>query len=243
MNKQVRSGLIFAVALVAVIFAISKFAGETSPWAQGGGALGLGADIELISPNDAGAGVPLERKLAVLEELGFTFTDAERSLVADYGVEDGGYADLLASLGLGNYDYDAWEWSPTSDQVFALDTEVYDVGNMYPLFFQGLLTISGLPITGVAQDDSRADWEEGTGILTVSLDYDGRPYSFDVVFNYDWLDCNVLKEVNAILAREGVEQRFYACWNNFQGMTIFYRDADWARQFEKKTGCRLFTEA
>lgn len=239
MSRQVKGYLIFIVILLAGIFLIFKLTGADF---TGSGAWDGGGGEEIFLFNNAGAELSWEKKQKVLAELGFSFSEEELELLGDYGRECG-YADLLGLIGMGNYDYETWKWSPSSSQVYALDTEVFDVAEMYPDFFRGLLSISNgeLPITNVTQDDSGVDQEQGTGTVRVSLEYDGRPYSFNMTAMSDWLDCNVLKEVNDILKAEGVEKRFYATWNNMQGMTIFYCDRDWARQFERKTGCRLFT--
>ena len=151
--------------------------------------------------------------------------------------------NFLASAGMGEFDYETGEWTSLSDQVYALDTEVFDESTMYPLFFQGLLSISGgeVPITDVIQDDSQVNWEEGTGLRRVTLNYDGKPYIIDTEAMMDWLDCSILKSVNDILAKEGASKRYYAMWNSFQGMTILFFSPEEARSFEGATGCHLST--
>lgn len=50
---------------------------------------------------------------------------------------------LLTSIGGGSYDYDNHTWTPTSSQVYSFDIEVFDIGQMYTMFMQGISAISG----------------------------------------------------------------------------------------------------
>ncbi len=239
MRKAVGFFLCFSLCMAGII----AIKGDSISWGNlNGGMMENPGGMEELIPGQAGAGMPLEAKISVLEELDFRFSETEREAMEEW--PEAGYSDLLALVGLGEYDFDTLEWSPVSDQVYALDTEVFNIDRMYPDFFQGLLSISGgeLPITNVTQDDSEVDWEKGTGSFRVTLCYDEREYSFTAKAMFDWLDVGILEQVNGMLKKEGVEKRFYAAWNNFQGITVFYRDKDWVRLFEGKTGCRLYTK-
>ena len=72
---------------------------------------------------------------------------------------------LLTSIGGGSYDYDNHTWTPTSSQVYSFDIEVFDIGQMYTMFMQGISAISGgeFKITHVMEDTSNVDFAEGTG--------------------------------------------------------------------------------
>lgn len=231
---------LFLAGLLLCVAGIVAVSGETVTWSipsdsfRGGG--------EDLFSNQTGAKLSLERKLATLEELDFQFTEEERKAMEEW--PDAGYGDLLAMVGWGEFDNETWEWSPTSDQVYALDTEVFNIDRMYLDFFQGLLSISNgeLPITDIIQDDSQVDWEEGTGTFQVTLNYNEKPYTFTADALHDWLDVGILEQVNRMLEKEGVEKRFYAAWNDYQGITVFYRDKAWARRFESATGCKLYTK-
>lgn len=234
---------LFLAGLLLCIAGIVALSGEEIVWRlpEGGMESSGGGMEELLFPGQEGSELPLEQKLTVLEGLGFQFTQQEREAMGEW--PDAGYGDLLALVGWGNFDTETWEWSPTSSQVYALDTEVFNIDRMYMDFFQGLLSISGgeLPITDVVQDDSRVDWDKGTGTFQISLNYNGKPYAFTAEAQGDWLDVGILEKVNGMLKKEGVTKRFYATWNSLQGITVFYRDKAWARQFEASTGCKLYT--
>ena len=50
---------------------------------------------------------------------------------------------LLAAVGVGHFDAETFEWTPTSDIVYSFDVEVFDIDRMYTLFLQGIQSISG----------------------------------------------------------------------------------------------------
>lgn len=245
MKGETKKALLFLVGFLICLAVIVGLSGDKYFSLQIGGTGSTGPDklggYLTGLTNQPGQGLSSEMKLKVLEELGFHFSEEARQLLEE--ASDSGYSDFLASVGMGDFDYETGEWTPLSDQVYALDTEVFDESTMYPIFFQGLLSISGgeVPITDVVQDDSQVNWEEGTGLRRVRLNYNGTPYTIDTEAMLDWLDCSILESVNDILEREGATKRYYAMWNNYQGMTILFLTPEEARKFEGATGCRLFT--
>lgn len=236
MRGEQKKLLLFGAVFVAFCVMLLKVTGGQVGGMAGTGGFPLDDGVYL-----EGEGVSMAKKCQVLEGLGFALPDELKEME---GGAEIGYVGLLSMLGFGEYDFDTLEWTPTSDKVYALDMEVFNIGAMYPDFFAGLLSISGgeLPITDVVQDDSGVDQEQGVGTVRVSLEYDGRPYSFELQGYFDWLDADVLREVNRILKQEGVERRFYAMTDGYQMLLVFYCDKAWADQFRRETGCRLYTE-
>lgn len=245
MTQNFKRGIIFLVIFMLCMAGIVKLKGDQYVIPAFGEDVmtNMGAGDYLLDDlmDQPGQGLPAKMKFQVLNDLGFVFTEEARERMEE--MSNSGYSDFLASAGMGEFDYETGEWTSLSDQVYALDTEVFDESTMYPLFFQGLLSISGgeVPITDVVQDDSQVNWEEGTGLRRVTLNYDGKPYIIDTEAMMDWLDCSILKSVNDILAKEGASKRYYAMWNNFQGMTILFLSPEEARSFEGATGCHLST--
>lgn len=237
MKFPAKKELIFVILLLCGIAGIMAISGQDISW----GLPQYGRMMGSI-PSSSGSELSFDTKLDTLEELGFSFTEEEQDAMKEW--PEAGYADMLALAGWGEFAEDTWEWSPTSSQVYALDTEVFLVDRMYIDFMEGLLSISEgeLPITDIVQDDRDVDWEEGTGKFHITLNYGEKEYSFTAEAMSDWLDVGILEQINGMLKKEGVEKRFYAAWNNLQGITVLYREPSWARRFEKATGCRLSTK-
>ena len=71
---------------------------------------------------------------------------------------------LLDILGWGDYDYDTGEWTPTSNDVYAFDAEIFDIGWMYTLFLQGIAAIvPGFDCTEVTEEIDEWDEDEIVG--------------------------------------------------------------------------------
>lgn len=58
----------------------------------------------------------------------------------------------------------------------------------------------------------------------------------------DWLNLEVLKEINKALELKNAPGWVYAMDNNGQGCILFYRDKTWAEDFTKKQESPLVME-
>ena len=146
---------------------------------------------------------------------------------------------LLYAFGMGDYDYDAGVWTPTSDRVYAFDMEVFFINSMYTDFLKGVEAINRgeFEITGVSEDTSKADWDTNTGTQTIRFEYDGHPYEYAAKFDGDWLDMGVVAFMNGVFEAEGNPKRLY-CFGD-QVQVIFYDTPEWVARFTEATGQAL----
>ena len=117
----------------------------------------------------------LQKAAEALEELGIEgAAEAGDRLAEEVRAEDlalfiTGTSDaalwLLSDLGCGEWAEDTWEWSPTSDQVYYLDFEVFNLERMYTDTLAGIAAIVGddAVFTDVAEDLSAVDYEADSG--------------------------------------------------------------------------------
>ena len=70
---------------------------------------------------------------------------------------------------------------------------------------------------------------------------DGKECTYLAQVNYDWFDVGILDYMNEVLADMGNPKRLYFMSDGYQECIIFYCTQFWARRFEKKTGCRLYS--
>ncbi len=183
---------------------------------------------------------PLSHQIAVLQGLGLTVPENIVQEVFQKGNPPSDFGELLAAIGVGEFDWDTGVWTPVSNQVFSFDGEVFSIENMYPNFIKGLQAISEgeLVFSDAAQDDSDVDWEAPGGIMHVSYRINGVLCSFDAQFMGDWLDVSFQDAVNHELEKLGVQKRFYAT-DGIQGNTLFFCTEEWARKFEEATLCYM----
>lgn len=154
-------------------------------------------------------------------------------------------AMLLTYVGAGSYDYDTWEFTPSSSQVYCFDMEVFNIDQMYTDFLKGVASINGgdFAITEVLEDTSGTDPESGTGTRQVSFLCNGRSYTLKAKSNADWFDMTVLNGMNDILAQEGCSKKLFFMTDGYQECILFYCTDEWAELFTKKTGCPLYDAA
>lgn len=144
--------------------------------------------------------------------------------------------DLLYWEGVGVYDSQTSEWTPSASGIFWFDMEVWNAGAIYSDFFRGLRAMHpDLNFTNVQEDYSRVDIEAGTGTVGLSFDLNGAHYEMDANYYYDWYDESVLTQILGILCMDdSTENLYYA--NDGQAIFLYYGSADQVKQLEQKTG-------
>ena len=151
---------------------------------------------------------------------------------------------LLAAVGVGRFNLETFEWTPTSDMVYSFDVEVFDIDRMYTLFLWGIQSISKgeFEITQIQEDAGEENNFSGQGMRTVRFLWDGRPCVYHARVNHDWFDMEIIDYINKVLEDTGNPQRLYFMRDGYQECIVFYCTEFWARRFEKKTGCRLYND-
>ena len=147
---------------------------------------------------------------------------------------------FLYHIGCGEYD-EAFNWLPSSDAVFALDTELFGGEILYGDFFKGLNAIcdGDLVFSDIDEDYRDANIEEGTGTIHISFLMNGESYTCDVQMMYDWFDVSMFNAVSKITAEKSGERRIYAMYDGMQGLIFVYQTSDWVNEFIERTGCFL----
>jgi len=189
-----------------------------------------------------------EEVASTLKELGINgITDdtikelTDNSLDYPEGIIYNKFATMLTTLGIGNYDYDNYTWTPGNNSVYSFDVEVYDIDEMYTLFLQGISSIGEgeLEFTNIIEDTSKVNWDYGSGKRSVSFDWNGTTYTLNAKMQSDWFDVKVIKQLNKIIKKANTGKKIYITFDDYQECIVFYRDSEWAKRFEKETGMKL----
>ena len=152
-------------------------------------------------------------------------------------------ANLLVYIGMGEYDYTSYTWTPTSSDVYAFDAEVFDIGNMYALFLQGVTSI----VPGFDCRDVTETLEEYKvhpaleellaagklayeGIKTVSFTLNGHEYQKELDYYGDWFNEVAIAWINEVLEQEGFDGRLYDFFDGGQGVILIYGSEEKADQ-------------
>lgn len=239
--------MIFLLAVLAAGI-WSRFAGGGPRTKAQKSTLVYGEDI--FNPADYPDYVPLDRQVEVLRSFGFPVTDqmadrqraaAQDALLRVY-VEGYPYTALLTELGAPARDENACI-AEYRKEVFWFDFEGWDISSDYIEVLEGMLALAeGGPletVTEITEDTGNMDWEAGSGSITVALLWNGKPCSWDMDVEYDWIDADILGVFNGLLGQTDAGERFYVTGDNGQGALVFYRTPEWAKAFEKATGLVL----
>lgn len=157
-----------------------------------------------------------------------------QKVLAEHGISmettrESAALELLATVGMGEYDYETDTWTPTSDQVYAFDAEVYNIEKMYTLFLQGVESIvPDVAFTDIQEDLSNVRWDvEGFGFdqgtRDVSFLCNGKPYRFTLDDHGDWFNAEMIERINGVLKEAGCTGQLHLVSSGFaQTVTLYY---------------------
>ncbi len=66
-----------------------------------------------------------------------------------------------------------------------------------------------------------------------------KTYCLEAAVENDWFDMNVAFALNEIIIENGNGKRLFFTSDGYQECIVFYRDAEWAKSFERETGLVL----
>ena len=116
---------------------------------------------------------------------------------------------LLLWEGIGEYDYEALTWMPTSDKIYVFDAEFFNIEGMYTEFLQGVQSIMPeVKITGVREDLSGMN-EDLEGERKVFFECNDHSYVVTLKSQGDWLDTEIIDFLNRVLKVEGFEKQLH----------------------------------
>ena len=150
-------------------------------------------------------------------------------------------ANLLMAVGAGTFDAATGTWTPAYNGVYCFDIEIYNLTTMYTDFLLGISSLDKeeLNFQNINEDTSQVNWEEGTGKRTVSFEWNGKSYLLEAEMHNDWFDVNVANELTKIVKENSKDKQLFFADDGYQECIIFYRNQEWADNFQKETGLAL----
>ncbi len=169
-----------------------------------------------------------------------------QNLESDYAqlppdVEFDKTANLLTAVGAGTFNAATGTWTPATNGVYCFDIEIYNLTTMYTDFLLGVSSLDKeeLDFQNITEDTSQVNWEEGTGKRTVSFTWNGKSYSLEAEMHNDWFDAGVANELGKIIKENSKDKQLFFADDGYQECIVFYRDKEWADNFQKETGLVL----
>lgn len=242
-KKWIIAGIVVAavVGFYAFVFSgMDEFAYEEDVWAED----------YIYEPEEYPDYISLEQQVEILESLEITVPKRtldemkqriEESRQGQIYVEAYPFHEILCNLAYPEYDRETRELIAFSDEAYWFDWESYDViaGYMDILNAVEVMSQGELVIDDITVNDEQVDWDKGSGTIATHFTCNGQSYEISVTMRHDWLNDYFIRDLNSILKQVGVEKRVYYFHDNGQGAVLFYRDKDWAKQFEKLTHIEL----
>lgn len=205
---------------------------------------------EIYDASGSVRSIPVREQAEILRELGLEVSEetvelyetyiAEEPDLASY-VEEWPFYELLMEAAAPERNSDTWEINRYSDQAYWFDFEGWDISTDYLEILRGVEAISGgaLSFTELEVDDSRVNWEYGTGRILIRFCLNGEPHKYTAKMEHDWIDPNFLTYLMKLTGQVQSGKRLYVCSDMGQGCILFYRDSNWADRFMQKTGILL----
>lgn len=182
---------------------------------------------------------PLEEQKAILEALDISVSEECMEELEEWReyAEGNPFYQILSYMGSSDSGKDI-------PQLYWFDWESYDIVEGYIDIFDAVeyLSQGELVIEDITIQDEKVDWEKSQGTLGISYICNGTSYECSVVVRGGgWLNENIIRELNKMVKQENPEKRIYYCFDDGQGAILFYKDAEWAKEFEQKTDISLRT--
>ena len=154
-------------------------------------------------------------------------------------------ADVLWEIGMGEFDEETGDFSPSSHDVYAADVEYFYTDYMYTEFLMGVAALGEgeLDFTDITENLDDVDWDAGRGTRTVSFTWNDETYTLEADVWDDWFDISVANELNKIITKNNdSNKQLYFGYDGYQWLFVFYCDEAWAEDFQKTTGMWLMDE-
>jgi len=191
-----------------------------------------------------GIEIPGDAKDAISKQIDDILSTMPDEIRDDYGYDRDSFSDIttiLAWLGYGETDYETWITTPYTDDVYAFDSEMYDIEGAYLDLLDAVERLSGggADIDNCEVQISEELFLQGTGEFPIVFTLNGRECRYMAELQTDWMDCEIIDYLNRILKDQGIDKRIWSMYDGGQGLVIFYDDDRWAAEFERVTGCGL----
>lgn len=151
------------------------------------------------------------------------------------------YGMIFDYIGSGKYNYDTWDWTPSSDRIYSFDTEVFNTGKIYTFFLRGIsaITANEIKIENIVEDTSQVDYESGTGKQIISFQCNGKQYQYEANVYYDWFDTEMLTYMKKVIEEQETGKHLWVTSDGYQNCIVFYETEEWANDFSSYTGYSL----
>jgi hypothetical protein len=189
----------------------------------------------LFSNRKKNASISLEEQIHTLKQLGFIFSlvddkDLIDSLILHFErdiYENDPYGLLLTVCGAELIDEEDRVIRLSSD-IWNFDAECVDDEKIYNSLVNQFTQLSKGKFV-LKNVESSVDFDDE--IAKISFEYNGVKFNWDIIFEDDWVDFDLLRKLGKLASKSDSKQYYY--FNDGQHLTLIYSD----RETVKKLNC------
>ena len=177
--------------------------------------------------------------LAELEDFGITCEEPEivermyGSTIFFYGSR---LESILHYIGLGEYDFESNRQIPSENGVLYVYLWADNTDTLYTDLLENISTLNRNELIF----ENLQEAKDESGKISVSFTLNGNRHTLQAEENYGEYDIAFLAGLSEILSAETGNSLYFAEYSGM-GYFIFFRDAQWAEQFSRRTGIELTT--
>lgn len=171
----------------------------------------------------------LEEQILTLKQLGFTFNVEDEQLIHSLlnhfkrgAYEDEPYNPLLTVCGAELSDEEDNELN-LSNEIWNFDTECVEDERIYEYIVGQFTRISKGKFV-LIDVKSFVDFDNETA--KISFEHNGSKYDWDIEFDYDWIDFNLLCKLSKLADDSNKDLFHYYYFNDGQHLTLIYCDQE-----------------
>ncbi|PYE50043.1 hypothetical protein HUB98_28660 [Paenibacillus barcinonensis] len=168
--------------------------------------------------------ISLENQIEALKDIGISFTTDDDGVVKELlhhfdreTYEDDFYSLLLSMIGSDLVDENDNEVRLSKD-VWSFDTECVENEEIYSSIINELVSLTRGKLQ-IQQVKSHVDFDNEDA--KVSFILDDQKYEWEIHFEDDWIDFNLLRKIGELAIRSDKEN-YFIYFNDGQNLTILY---------------------
>lgn len=182
--------------------------------------------------------VTFETQLSTFQQLGFEFNKgaSKEDLIEMWGKDQ--FAEepyYLMYISLGST-IEREPWTPITNQCWRFDTEAIEGSGSYIDIMENLRRISNGEIN-ITNIEDVVDWENEKA--SVSFEWNGNKYSWDLAFDDDWVDPLLFSQVVELTEKYNTKGRLTYFDTGGQDLVLGWADASQLKELNAKTGLEI----
>ena len=143
--------------------------------------------------------------------------------------------DLLYCEGIGSFDKETGQWTPSESGIFCQEMEVWNANCIYTDFLTGVSHMDDdLVFKNIREDMREVDIDAGHGTVAVTFTFQNEAHTIKADYFYDWFDTYAIAQLGKIIKSD--DHQLYVCNLDDYAAVLYYGTYRQIRELERLTG-------